>query len=542
MADITQKPPPGRSSDSIPFWRDDRVLSILLQIVFVVLVAWGLIWLGRNILANLATLGEAQFICRDGSSSVRCSFDFLSSDAQFDIQESVIDYSPTDSYWRAIGVGALNTLKVAVVGIVLATLLGTVTGIARLSSNWLVNSVAKWYVDLFRNTPLLLQLVFIYFVVLLGLPAVENAIQVFNLPIFLSQRGVNFFNFVYLDSFPVWLAFLVLGIVQAQVLWLFLRRREEMTGQTSNRWLWAILSFVAMAGLGWFVAGSTAANEAMLLSRALRVREVDEFAGLLQRRLGLESLDNLDELLASGQITQETLTENQLVVCSVRDSRSEVNFTAQLRGTNIPYTINRVDRPEQLVAAYADGACDVAVAERAILASERDLLDNSSAQLIVEVPETPVRLSVPRLERFNFVGGAKMTEFTALLFGLVLFTGAFVAEIVRAGIMAVPKGQSEAARALGLSESQRLQLIVLPQAMRVIIPPMTSQYLNLTKNSSLALAVAYPDLYRTIDTMINQSGRSIQLVLILAGTYLSFSLVISLFLNWYNDKVALVER
>ena len=383
---------------------------------------------------------------------MRCSFDFLSSDAQFDIQESVIDYSPTDSYWRAIGVGALNTLKVAIVGIILATILGTLTGIARLSSNWLVNSVAKWYVDLFRNTPLLLQLVFIYFVVLLGLPAVEEAIQVFNLPIFLSQRGVNFANFVYLDSFPIWLAFLVLGIVQAQVLWLFLRRREEMTGQASNRWLWAIVSFVVMAALGWFVAGSTAANEAMLLSRALRVREVNEFAGLMQRRLGLESLDNLDELLASGQITQEVLTENQLVVCSVRDSRSEVNFTAQLRGTNIPYTVNRVDRPEQLVAAYADGACDVAVAERAILASERDLLENSNAQLIVEVPETPVRLSIPRLERFNFVGGAKMsTEFSALLFGLVLFTGAFVAEIVRAGIMAVPKGQSEAARALGLS-------------------------------------------------------------------------------------------
>ena len=419
MADITQKPPPGRSSNSIPFWRDDRVLSTLLQIVFVVLVAWGLIWLGRNIRTNLAALGEAQFICRDGSSSVRCSFDFLSSDAQFDIQESVIDYSPTDSYWRAIGVGALNTLKVAIVGIILATLLGTMTGIARLSSTgWSTASPSGTSIS-FAIRRCCCSSSSSTSWSCLDCRAVAEAIEVFNLPIFLSQRGVNFVNLVYIDSFPIWLAFLVLGIVQAQVLWLFLRRREEMTGQTSNRWLWAILSFVAMAGLGWFVAGSTAANEAMLLSRALRVREVDEFAGLLQRRLGLESLDNLDELLASGQITQETLTENQLVVCSVRDSRSEVNFTAQLRGTNIPYTINRVDRPEQLVAAYADGACDVAVAERAILASERDLLDNSSAQLIVEVPETPVRLSVPRLERFDFVGGAKMNR----IYGAAVWAG-----------------------------------------------------------------------------------------------------------------------
>jgi general L-amino acid transport system permease protein len=143
----------------------------------------------------------------------------------------------------------------------------------------------------------------------------------------------------------------------------------------------------------------------------------------------------------------------------------------------------------------------------------------------------------------NFVGGLKLTaNFTAILVGLVLYTGAFIAEIVRAGIQAVSKGQSEAARALGLSEAQRLRLVVLPQALRVIVPPLTSQYLNLTKNSSLAVAVAYPDFWFVISTTINQSGRIIQPMVIAMAVYLSVSLIISFFLNWYNRRIALVER
>ncbi|MCA9989456.1 MAG: ABC transporter permease subunit, partial [Anaerolineales bacterium] len=151
--------------------------------------------------------------------------------------------------------------------------------------------------------------------------------------------------------------------------------------------------------------------------------------------------------------------------------------------------------------------------------------------------------SVPRIEGLNFVGGLKLTpNFAAILIGLVLYTGAFIAEIVRAGIQSVAKGQSEAARALGLSESQRLQLVVLPQALRVIIPPMTSQYLNLAKNSSLAIAVGYPDLWSTAFTTLNQSGRAIQVFVLVMGVYLTLSLSISFLLNWYNRRIALVER
>jgi general L-amino acid transport system permease protein len=152
-------------------------------------------------------------------------------------------------------------------------------------------------------------------------------------------------------------------------------------------------------------------------------------------------------------------------------------------------------------------------------------------------------MDLPQIEGLNFVGGIKLTpNFAAILIGLVLYTGAFIAEIVRAGIQSVPKGQSEAAKALGLSESQRLQLVVLPQALRVIIPPMTSQYLNLVKNSSLAIAVGFPDLWSTSFTTLNQSGRVIQVFLFVMGTYLGFSLLISFILNWYNRRIALVER
>lgn len=319
-------------------------------------------------------------------------------------------------------------------------------------------------------------------------------------------------------------------------------RREELTGRSTNRLRWVIVSFVVVAGIGWVVA-SNDNNEAMLVSKAARVREFDDLSGLLVRRLPVTDLIDVNSALDSGALTQEDIDAAALQICAVNESPSEFNLTTQLRRADIPYQVTRVDRPDQGIESYAAGDCEIFVASRTVLAGERDLLEDSAAHLIVPLAETPVRLSTPKLEGFNFVGGGKMsTEFTALLIGLVLFTAAFVAEIVRAGIQSVSKGQSEAARALGLSESQRLQLVVLPQALRVIIPPLTSQYLNLTKNSSLALAVAFPDLYRTIDTMINQSGRSLQLVVILAVIYLSISLIISAFLNWYNKQIALVER
>lgn len=536
--------PSFKQPERVPFWRDGRILGVLAQILFLALLFWGISWVFNNISTNIGMLGEAQFICRDGKSNPRCAFDFLSTDAQFEIQESLISYTPEDSYWRGIAVAILNTAKVSVVGIILATLLGTFAGIARLSTNWLVSNLAKWYIDLMRNTPLLLQLFFLYFVVLLALPRVEEAFQLFNLPIYLSQRGVNYPSFVLMTSFPTWLAFLVLGIIQAELVWIILGRWEEQSGHSHNRLGWAVVSFVVVAAIGWVVASNNSQNEAMLVAKADRVREFKDLAALMQRRLEVNDVADIETAVLNGQLTPETVEANALVVCSLQDSPSEVNFAVQLRRAHIPYRLQRFDRPDQAIEGYIAGECDLFIASYATLAAERDLLgEESNNQLIVPVAETPMRLSVPALEGFNFVGGGKMsTEFTALLVGLVLFTAAFIAEIVRAGILAVPRGQSEAARALGLSEGQRLRLVVMPQALRVIIPPLTSQYLNLTKNSSLGLAVAFPDLYRTIQTMVNQSGRPVQLILLMAGTYLVISLVISAFLNWYNAQIALVER
>jgi len=539
MAELSPTPPKGQ--ESIPFWRDGRVIGVLAQIAFVILVALGTAWLLRNVNDNIGALGS--FRCADGTESFRCGFNFLRIDAQFDISESIISYEPSDSYARALLVGALNTLKVTVLGVVLATILGTLAGIARLSTNWLVSNLAKWYVDFFRNTPLLLQLFFIYFGVILLFPGIQEAIQPFGLPIYLSQRGFNLPGPVFMPSFAIWMAFLILGLIQAQVTWLFLGRQEEQTGRDSNRGLWAVASFVVVAVIGWYIAAGTADSQAVLMARSSRVQEFGDIEALVLGRLPVAELGEIDTAVASGALSREDLTAASLHICAVKEDRSEVNFTSQLRRAGIPYVVNRSDRLDQATEAYAAGECEALVATRAALAAERNVLENPATQSIIAVAETPVRMSVPRIEGLNFTGGIKLTpSFAAILIGLVLYTGAFIAEIVRAGIQSVAKGQSEAARALGLSESQRLRLVVLPQAMRVIIPPLTSQYLNLAKNSSLAIAVGFADLWAISYTTLNQSGRSVQVFMIVMASYLTLSLTISFLLNWYNRRISLVER
>jgi general L-amino acid transport system permease protein len=220
-----------------------------------------------------------------------------------------------------------------------------------------------------------------------------------------------------------------------------------------------------------------------------------------------------------------------------------MNASNQLRTRYINLNVNSQKSMTKAGQAYADGKCDLLAGSAAELAGVRATLENPAQHEIVSIDAPPLVPNRPALAGFNIVGGIQLSpEFAALLLGLTLYTSAFAAEIVRAGILAVSKGQSEAARALGLSEGQRLRLIVLPQALRVIIPPMTSQYLNLTKNSSLAVAIGYPDLVAVGNTVMNQSGFAVQVVMIFMASYLTLSLSISAFLNWYNKKVALVER
>ena len=537
MTDLAPKST--RRAAAAPFWRDVRVLGVLAQAVILAVVLAAAAWIAGNASQNMLRLGGSQFLCRDGTTSFRCAFDFLRLDAQFAISESLIRYDPSDSYARALAVGALNTVKVAVLGIVLATVLGTVTGIARLSSNWLISTVARWYVDLIRNTPLLVQLFFLFFGVIVLFPPIRAALQPFGLPIYLSQRGINLPQPVFMPSFGVWLLFLAAGAGLAALVWFVLGRREVRTGQAINRPVWAALALAVVAVAGWFVAAAGGANnQGFLVSDSAGIATLDDLATTTAVRLGLVDLDELPDALASGVLTADDVETGSLIFCGVEGAPAEANLTAHLRRAGVPYEFERFPGPNEAIGGYVDGDCEALVAPRAVLVAA-----SIPASAIAAVPETPLRFSVPRIEGLNFVGGIKMSPtFAAILIGLVIYTGAFIAEIVRAGIQSVPRGQSEAARALGLSEAQRLRLVVLPQALRVIIPPLTSQYLNLTKNSSLAIAVGFPDLWSVAYTTLNQSGRALQVFLLVMATYLAFSLIISFFLNWYNRRIALVER
>jgi general L-amino acid transport system permease protein len=379
-------------------WRNPTIRGLLYQVLFVAAVVALGGFLVHNTLVNLHR------------QNIASGFGFLDREAAFGIGESLIAYSPADSYARAFLVGLLNTLYVAGLGIVLATILGTVMGIARLSSNWLIRKLAQIYVETFRNIPLLLQLFFWWGLLREIAPAPRQAWQ--PLPdVFVSNRGIAF-AMPSPDPAYSWMALaFCFGVIATIGIFRWARRRQARIGQQfPTGWV----------GLGLIV--------------------------------GLP--------------------------------------LAVFLGCGAPLSLDR-----------------------------------------------------PELKGFNFVGGhAVSPEFAALLLGLVIYSGAFTAEIVRAGILAVSWGQTEAAMALGLKPGQRMRLIVLPQALRVIVPPMTSQYLSLTKNSSLAVAIGYPDLVSIANTTINQTGQAVEGIAMIMAVYLTISLIISALMNIYNRAVALVER
>ncbi|MGH2401371.1 MAG: amino acid ABC transporter permease [Candidatus Limnocylindria bacterium] len=382
---------------AVPPWRDVRVLRIAAQVVVVLVVGVVFALMVRNLMSamNARELGFG--------------FSFLGRSAGFDISESPIPYTSTDTYAKAFLVGLLNTIFVSVIGIILATILGVVTGVARLSPNWLLRRIASTYVELMRNTPLLVQLVLIYFAVLLQLPGIAQSIA-FPGSIYVNQRGLFVPGPQLNATFPIWGGFVVVGIVVLVVARRVAKRREDAGAPLRGLRMLGWLAFLVLAIIGWIVAA-------------------------------------------------------------------------------------------------------------------------------------PVTFDLPIRERFNFVGGLALSpEFTALLVGLVLYTGAFIGEVVRGGIQAVRHGQLEAARALGLSEGDVLRLIVFPQALRIIVPPITSQYLNLAKNSSLAVAIGYPDLFKVGQTMANQTGQPVPVIIMIMGTYLAISLTTSLAMNLYNRRVQVLER
>jgi len=379
-------------------WNDPVIRGWVFQIVVVGLVA-ALAWfLVSNTIENLQR------------QKIASGFHYLEREAGFEIGDTMIAYSPASTYARALLVGMLNTLKVAVLGIIMATILGTLIGVGRLSPNWLLAKVCEGYVEMFRNVPLLLWLFLIYKLISEAFPGPRQAINVLD-SFFLSNRGL-YFPVPLADPIYSWMgiAFLV-GIAATFIVKRWAKKRQDATGQPFPV-IWS--GFALILGLPilvWLLGGA------------------------------------------------------------------------------------------------------------------------------------PHHMSWPELKGFNFEGGIVIQpEFTALLVGLVLYTSAFVAEIVRSGILALNKGQSEAAMAIGLSRVQVMRLVLLPQALRIIVPPMTSQYLNITKNSSLAIAIGYPDLVASVNVTINQTGQAIENILIIMAAYLSVSLSISAFMNWYNKRIALRER
>ena len=378
-------------------WRSQAFRGLLYQVIAIVVVLVTVLYLAHNTTTNMKLRG------------IQSGFDFLSSPAGFDIGESLFVFDSGESYWRAYLVGFVNTLRVAVVGIILTTILGVLIGVGRFSRNALIRGMCAVYVEFFRNIPVLLQLLMWYLLFTEVLPASNEPLTLG--PLFLSKGGLNF-PIPEWASGHVWGAWgLLAGVVAAYLYRKWAHRAFEATGKAKSMF-WVPVAIVLACGvLGWILGGAPT---------ALNMPVQGDFA-----------------------------VEN---------------------------------------------------------------------------------------------GGALTPEYLSVLLGLTVYTAAFVSEVVRGGIQSVALGQSEAAAALGLSRGQTMRLVMLPQALRVIIPPVTNQYLNLTKNSSLAVAIGYPDVVSIANTAINQTGRAVECIAIIMLVYLSTSLFTSVAMNWYNTRSAIKER
>ena len=379
-------------------WSDPRFRAIVWQVVIVGLIVAGIWYLASNTANNLQ------------QRRIATGFGFLDRAAGIPIGEHLIPYDPSiNTYGRAFLVGVLNTLMVTVIGVFLVSILGTVIGIASLANNWLLSRLCRAFVEVMRDVPLLLHLLF-WYALLLTLPAVRDALSLMP-AVFLSNSGLKIPLLIWEPAHSAALLGLAAG---ATATWLAARRAtgiQQATGLRPKVWPIALAGLLVLPALIWAAMGA------------------------------------------------------------------------------------------------------------------------------------PFVLEVPVKGRFRFDGGANISsEFMALMIGLVLYHSAYAAEIVRSGIQSVVTGQWEAGGALGLKRGTMLRQIVLPQALRVIIPPMTSTYLGVAKNSSLAVAIGYPDLVSIVNTTLNQTGQAIEGIALIMGVYLSISLSISLFMNWYNTRMALVER
>ncbi|MCF3629253.1 ABC transporter permease subunit [Alphaproteobacteria bacterium LMO-S08] len=383
----------------LKLWRNKETRSVIIQIVTMALLFAFFAYIINNAVLNLQALGKT------------FSFDFLQEPASYDINQTLIEYTSRSTHARAMLVGILNTALVAFCGVILATVLGFVLGVIRLSNNWLASRIVYVFIEFTRNVPVLLHILLIHGIMVHFLPLPKQAISVGD-ALFLSNRGVYAPRPEFLDGFGFTVAAFGIAVIAAVIFRRWARKVQEETGKIYPVFLICTGVIIGLPLIVFLISGS------------------------------------------------------------------------------------------------------------------------------------PLVWELPKMGRFNLQGGVMMLpEFLALWLALSFYTSAFIAEIVRSGIMAINKGQWEAAGALGIRRNRVLQLVIIPQALRVIIPPLASQYLNLTKNSSLAIAIGYMDIVATIGGItLMQTGKEMETMIIVLLIYLSFSLVISAFMNWYNKRIALVER
>lgn len=551
-----QEPSNTSPSPLLLFFRDQRVLQAIWQIVFVVVVVFALAILWTNILENLK------------ENNLAPTFNFLESRAGFDIGEKPDWYSSTTAtYGQAFLVGVINTLRIVVLGLVLSTILGIFFGIFLLSSNWLVKNIARTYVELLRNTPLLVQLIFFYYVVMFSLPREDFTIPqegVFVLPLrlptylilfalvwFLGRRG-QFGSRMQLGAgIAIVLMELAINAIGTNVLGVF-----YLIGFLLFVFAWfappqygSFLQGAAIIILGQFVAAiffDLLFFLSILPNRGAIVSEV--FPAVFISRTGFA----FPEVIATARFAQ-WLAFIGIGISLAIGIWVYAGRITETTGRPIPrglyallaiiifavvgWSAIGLQPVQDIVPVNMDGETVLMPLEEAV---EGELLSREEQ---LQYSTEPIQVILPAKPRFRFESGTVISpEYMALLLGLVIYTSAFIAEIVRAGIQAVPYGQIEAARALGLSGTQTLTQVILPQALRVIIPPMGNQYLNLSKNSSLAVAIAYGDTYQVGTTIMNQSGQSVTGFALILLIYLTMSLIISVIMNFVNSRFQLVTR
>jgi general L-amino acid transport system permease protein len=474
MASVTNKPK--NDNPLLNFLLDANVLQALGQILFAALVVFAISQLWSAILFNLQ------------ANNLTPNLAFLSNRAGFDLGERPEWYTSDSTYGEAFVVGIINSLRVILVGLVMTTILGIFGGIALLSTNYLVRNVTFFFVEVLRNTPLLVQLIFWYSVVIFSLPD-------FRAPLGIPGEGVYLFPLRHLLLFIAAIAIIVVGIWRLP------------PGKRSTP---------IMLSLGALVLIELVGRSVGLLDNSLARLELFPAAFVSRRGLAFPELRTMEGF---------GLWLIFLAVGAAAAIAQWVWLGRETERTGKPY-------PRTL---YALGAL---------------LLAAIVGWLVVRASGTAPLIYVPPVQRVNASGivsgydsGTPISpEYLALLLGLVVYTAAFVAEIVRAGILAVPRGQVEAARALGLSAPKMFRMIILPQAMRVILPPLGSQYLNLAKNSTLAIAIAYADTVAVTTTIMNQSGQSVTGIAMIMVTYLALSLILSLLTNIANYQFRIITR